>query len=325
MDNFVKQSLMAGGSIKPLLVDPSIMEGPSLTNPSVINIDNNIIVNIRNVNYTLYHSEKNKFEHRWGPLSYIHPEHDMHLRTTNYISLLDSNNLDHISTAKVDTSTLDVQPLWDFVGLEDARLIYWDNKLYLCGVRRDTTTNGVGRMELSEISLDSTGAKEISRFRIPVPNEQEYCNKNWMPILSMPYTFIKWCNPLEIIQTDPINKTSKVILSSKECITGYSDWRGSSQVISLNNYYLAIVHETYLYKSELGNKDATYRHRFLLWDKNWQIITISPIFSFMDTKIEFCCGMDIINNNILITFGVQDNAAYILKSPINFIEKFIYE
>ncbi len=316
---------MAGGSIKPLLVDPSIMEGPSLTNPSVINIDNNIIVNIRNVNYTLYHSEKNKFEHRWGPLSYIHPEHDMHLRTTNYISLLDSNNLDHISTAKVDTSTLDVQPLWDFVGLEDARLIYWDNKLYLCGVRRDTTTNGVGRMELSEISLDSTGAKEISRFRIPVPNEQEYCNKNWMPILSMPYTFIKWCNPLEIIQTDPINKTSKVILSSKECITGYSDWRGSSQVISLNNYYLAIVHETYLYKSELGNKDATYRHRFLLWDKNWQIITISPIFSFMDTKIEFCCGMDIINNNILITFGVQDNAAYILKSPINFIEKFIYE
>ena len=37
----------------------------------------------------------------------------------------------------------------DFIGLEDGRLLKWNDKYYLTGVRRDTTTNGQGRMELS--------------------------------------------------------------------------------------------------------------------------------------------------------------------------------
>lgn len=324
MTNFVKRALESGGIIKPLLIPPNDMEGPSLTNPSVLNINDTIVVNIRNVNYTLYHSELNKFEHRWGPLSYIHPEHDNHLRTTNYISVL-NDNLDSQFISKVDTSSLDIEPLWDFVGLEDARLINWNNKLFLCGVRRDTTTNGQGRMELSEIIFDNNTIREISRFRIPSPNENEYCNKNWMPILSMPYHFIKWCNPLEIVIADPIQKTCSTVLNSSSFIPGFPDWRGSSQVIKLENAYLSIIHETNLYRSKIGNKDATYRHRFLVWDNNWNLIKISKIFSFLNTKIEFCCGMDIYKDNLLITFGIQDNAAFILKAPISMVKDFINE
>lgn len=324
MENFVKKCLKYNGIIKPLLIPTNIMEGPSLTNPSVININGNIIVNIRNVNYTLYHSELNKFEHRWGPLSYIHPEHDPHLRTTNYISIL-NNDLDSIFISKVDTSSLDVEPLWDFVGLEDARLIHWDNKIYLCGVRRDTTTNGQGRMELSEIVINNNEVKEISRFRIPAPNENEYCNKNWMPILSNPYEFIKWSNPIEIVKVDPIDKTCKVLFNSSVYVQGYPDWRGSSQVLKYKGYYFCIVHETDLYRSETGNKDATYRHRFLVWDQNWNLVQISKLFSFLDTKIEFCCGMDIHENHALITFGVQDNAAFILKINMENLWNIIYE
>ena len=324
MDNFVKRALHLGGTIKPLLIPTNMMDGPSLTNPSVLNINDTIVVNIRNVNYTLYHSELNRFEHRWGPLSYIHPEHDNHLRTTNYISVLD-DNLDSQFISKVDTSSLDVEPLWDFVGLEDARLINWDNKLFLCGVRRDTTTNGQGRMELSEIIFENNTVREISRFRIPSPNESEYCNKNWMPILSKPYHFIKWCNPLEIVVADPLARTCSTALSSESFISGFADWRGSSQVIKLEDKYICIVHETDLYRSEIGNKDATYRHRFLMWDSNWNLVKISKIFSFLDTKIEFCCGMDTYKNNILITFGIQDNAAFILKVRENCIKDFINE
>lgn len=324
MDNFVKKALVAGGEIQPLLISTDIMDGPSLTNPSVLTINDIIVANIRNVNYTLYHSEYHKFEHRWGPLSYIHPENDNHLRTTNYLSILDKD-LNTKFTSKVNTSLLDKDPLWDFVGLEDARLIVWDNKLFLCGVRRDTTTNGQGRMELSEIIIDNNEVKEISRFRIPSPNESEYCNKNWMPILSMPYHFIKWCNPIEIVKADPSNQTCQTIYTDNTFYPGYADWRGSSQVVSIEDFYIAAVHETYLYRTETGSKDATYRHRFLIWNKDWQLIKISPLFSFMDAKIEFCCGMDKIDNFIIITFGYQDNAAYILKFPISFLKQFIYE
>ena len=90
-DNFVKHALENGGSIHPLLVPSDYLNGPSITNPSIYNDDGKILVNLRNINYTLYHSEKKIFEHHWGPLVYIHPENDQHLRTWNYMCEVDDN------------------------------------------------------------------------------------------------------------------------------------------------------------------------------------------------------------------------------------------
>lgn len=118
------------------------------------------------------------FQHQWGPLTYVHPENDMHLRTTNYYLELDSN-LNVVRHNKIDTSKFDTyDPMWDFVGLEDARIVRWNEKLYITGVRRDTTTNGQGRMELSEIQVNSDSVVEVSRFRIPPPKDpNSYCEK----------------------------------------------------------------------------------------------------------------------------------------------------
>ena len=44
--NFVKLALGNGGVIKPLLTDSQDLSGPCLTNPSVIVVDDKIIVNI---------------------------------------------------------------------------------------------------------------------------------------------------------------------------------------------------------------------------------------------------------------------------------------
>ena len=41
----------------------------------------------------------------------------------------------------------------------------------------------------------------------------------------------------------------------------------------------------------------------------------------MDAAIEFCCGMEKYGNDLLITFGFMDNAAYILRFPINILEE----
>ena len=173
--NFVKLALEHGGTIKPLVIKPEDLTGPSITNPSVLIYNNKILVNLRNVNYTLYHSELNRFEHMWGPLSYIHPENDMHLRTTNHIVEL-NENLDIVYYSKIDTSKFDIyEPQWEFVGLEDVRLVEWNNKLYGIGVRRDLDTKGTGRMEISELEITETQVKEVSRYRIPgPPPDNEY-------------------------------------------------------------------------------------------------------------------------------------------------------
>ena len=321
--NFVKLALENGGKISTLLVDSKDLSGPSLTNPSVLVVDERIIVNIRNVNYTLYHSELNKFEHTWGPLSYIHPENDMFLRTVNYIAELDDNlNVSYYS--KIDTSLFDTyQPQWDFVGLEDVRLIDWEDRIYAIGVRRDLDTKGTGRMELSELEFNGASVKEISRYRIPgPPPDDEYCMKNCTPIEGNPFHLLKWTNPTALMKFDPNGGETEVFQSS-EYVPMPLDMRGGSQVIKYKDGYLSIVHETDLYNSEQGRKDGTYRHRFVYWDNNFKIKKFSNIFSFLNMKVEFCCGMAEYKDDYLITFGASDNAAYILRVSKSFVDDFV--
>ena len=305
-----------GCCLKPLLVPIDKINGPSLTNPSVYVDNQEILVNLRNLNYILYHSEKSKFEHAWGPLCYLHKESDQRLVTKNILCNLDKN-LNITSYDTIDTFFLDETPMWEFVGLEDGRLVKWENKFYLSGVRRDTTKNGVGRMELSEIKNKKNKLIEVSRVRIPAPEpDNSYCEKNWMPVLNKPYVYIKWTNPTEVVEVDPINVTCKTIKlgvydPSLEC----GDLRGGSQVVFINGYYLAIVHEVNLFQSEACKKNSIYRHRFVVWNENFELIEISNKFSFMGANIEFCCGLAEINESILITFGFQDNAAFILSMP----------
>lgn len=318
MKTFAKLILEQGGFIKPLIIEASITNGTGLFNPSLLVDGNKIYVNIRHCQYTLYHAELNYHEHPYGPLVYFNPENDITLTTTNYFGELNTDySIKYIH--KVDTSKLDVTPVWEFIGLEDGRIIKYDNKIYLCGVRRDTKPNGEGRMELSELKITPTNIKEVSRWRIPAPGPNiSYCEKNWMPILNKPRHFVKWLNPVEIVKIDEVKKTCETVHLGSERHFDY-DPRGNGQVIDFDGGYLTLTHEVDLYQSEAGKKDGTYVHRLCHWTKDWKLIKKSPTFSFMGAKIEFACGMAEHANNILITFGFQDNAAYILGCSKNTI------
>jgi hypothetical protein len=319
---FVNMALDNGGKIEPLILPAEESKGLGLCNPSVYIHNNKILLNLRQLNYVLFHAEMNRHEHIWGPLCYLNPENDIKLRTTNYLCYLNDNLL-MTKYIKVDTTGFDQEPLWEFIGLEDARLFVWDEKMFLCGVRRDTTTHGEGRMELSEIVIKDNTVTEISRTRIPAPGKNDsYCEKNWMPILDQPYHWVKWSNPTEVVKFDPVSKTT-VTTKLGQYYPLDRDLRGASQVIPFLDGYLTLTHETYLHRSERDLKDATYRHRFIFWDKNFNVVKFSKEFSFMGAKIEFCCGMAEYNGNILITFGYQDNAAFVMQAPKNFIIDFI--
>lgn len=322
-ENLTKYVLKNGGSIVPLFLDFKYTNGTGIFNPSVFydSVLDKLFVNIRHCQYTLYHSEKNKFESQWGPLSYLNPENDMTLTTTNYMCELDKDTLAIQSVLKVDTSTLDVKPIWEFVGLEDCRVVRWDNKLYITGVRRDTTTNGQGRMELSELEYNNSSIKEIFRYRIPsTANDASYCEKNWMPIDFMPYHYVKWSNPTEIVFADMENKKTTQTFLGKS-YNYPRDIRGGSQVIKLNNNYnFACGHTVHLFKSEIGAKDAIYRHCFIVWDNDWNVKTVTNQFAFLNANIEFSAGMTKFRDSFLVSFGLQDNCCYLLKIPQHLME-----
>jgi predicted GH43/DUF377 family glycosyl hydrolase len=322
---FAKHAIAHGGSIHPIIIPANKTGGLGLMNASILNDGDKLLVNLRQVNYTFYHSEAKLFQHPYGPLTYVHPENDLHLRTWNwYCELDDSLNITRYD--KVDTSAFDTYtPAWDFVGLEDARLVRWEDKLYLSGVRRDTTPHGQGRMELSEIEVRGDSVVEISRHRIPTPKDPDsYCEKNWMPILERPYHYIKWTDPTELVHYDTASKQCTTVLERSYTGVPISQ-RGGSQVLRVADGWLALTHEVDLFNSETGRKDAVYRHRFVLWDEAWNLVKWSRAFSLMGGHVEFAVGMCTWRDKVLISYGFQDNAAYILRTDLPTIMAFINE
>ena len=318
--NLVQKAVGHGGKLAPIAI-PNTFGG---MNPSVfIDKDGDILVNVRVVNYILYHSEnKQLYPSRRGPLAYLHPEKDQRLVTENYLVRLNSD-LVMTDCTKVEMLELH-QPIWEFVGLEDARLVYWDD-YYLIGVRRDTTTNGVGRMELTKIALDKENwvAKEVDRKRIPAPApDVSYCEKNWMPVLDRPYHFVKWSSPVEVVEFDG---TQTKQISVRQGIQPAKDQRGGSQLIRWGNCYISITHEVDLFKNYLNQKDGIYRHRLCVYDDQLNLVGLSKEFSFLDFRIEFCVGIAEYQGDLLISFAVADNAAFVLVTPRVIIEDLIAE
>lgn len=333
--NLVHKTVSKGGKLAPLIIGHDPATGTGLMNPSIcVDADGDILVNLRKVNYTLYHSENDqKFPCPFGPLSYLHPEKDQHLRTTNFVLRLDKD-LNVVNETEVEMLNLH-EPIWTFVGLEDARLVQWPDyenpeqlNYYLIGVRRDTTTNGQGRMEYTQVEIDKNNwtVKEVHRQRIPAPAPNDsYCEKNWMPILDKPYHFVKWAMPTEIVKARPdISSCNTAIL--KETPKAPRDQRGGSPIIKWGKYYFTITHEVWLWYNYLKQKDSIYRHRVLVWDEDFNFIGLSgENISFLESPIEFCIGAAVHDGDLLLGFGVQDNCAFILRTPADVVDELIQE
>ena len=329
--SLAKLSLQKGGEIIPLHVDNTQTQGLGVTNPSVLVLGEEILVNIRNVKYNLFHSigaqhymdEGGKYQSKWGPMSYIHRDADRFLVTENFLASFTKDFKENY-TMKIDTSKHDVEPKWLFHGLEDGRLVKWNNNLYLIGVRRDTNDNGIGRMEYSKLEVRKDRVIETERISImpPVGRETEV-EKNWMPVIDMPNYFIRWSNPTELVKVDLRNRIANVALDTGEWQQHYGQLRGSSQVIRWKNCWIAIVHDTnywYFYDRGDANKDAFYFHKLIAWDNQWNLIHVSNPFKFMNGQVEFCCGADKLGDDLLITTGFEDNAGFLLKVPESVID-----
>ena len=45
----------------------------------------------------------------------------------------------------------------------------------------------------------------------------------------------------------------------------------------------------------------------------------------MDTRIEFCCGLAYKDKNFIISYGFQDNAAFVLEMPEKILSNLEWE
>lgn len=182
-------------------------------------------------------------------------------------------------------------------------------------------------MEYSEIQIDkdSFTAREINRIRIPAPGDNSsYCEKNWVPIVDQPYKFLKWHSPTEVVWASPVSELCSTV-ASHYAPSPVRDLRGGSQLVRWGNMYVSIAHTVRLWKNYLQQKDAVYRHVLCVWDDQLNLVGMTEEFSFLDFNIEFCAGAAVKDGSLLVSFGVADNAAFVLRVPGPVVEDLIVE
>ena len=323
---FTNYCLLGGARIRRMDLNLHDQNWPGSCNPSIFRDKSDFKIVIRNVNYAMHGSQHpSRCYSSWGPVLYSIPQEDgRNLKTRNFICSVKDPMRDQLEFKMINTKPY--TPKWEFQGEEDARIIRWNNLLYTTGVRRDDNEDGHGRMELMQISESSY--RETSKLRIKGPNnDQTYCEKNWMPIIDKPYHYVQLTNPTIIIKTDPqtgditevVHKERIGDLPDKQ----YDLFRGSSQVIPWRDYHIAIVHTCELWLTASNRKYARYCHCFIVWDKDWNIVKTSPLFSFANYNVEFSCGLAYHDNKFYIPFALQDNFSFLMEVPEDVIWNFI--
>lgn len=315
----VSYALKHGGSIHSLPLINFFPDTKTITNPSVSIVKNKIMVSARYINYLLCYS--NRCPNEYGPVSYLLPEDTNSIKSENVIYEF-YDNMD-IKSIKPVNMSLNKEPNWHYIGLEDARLMEWNKELYLCGVRRDFLGEGKGRLELTKVKEKKESFEEIERLSMPAPGpDDSYCEKNWMGIIDEPFKFVKWTNPTEVVEFNPETKETKtIVLDESKRYEFTRDPRGGSQVLKWNeDFYIAITHESFYNENDNGRK---YLQRIIVWDKDWNVVNWTQDFTMMLGQIEFVSGMCFYKDSVLISFGYEDNAGYVLKMPKKAFDAFV--
>lgn len=314
---FVKYLLDNGAQISPLEINYNEIETLASMNPSIW-IDGNIgYINVRAVNYNLFNSRYREYNQNDQPISYINKK-AYYLETENYFGTIDLNTLDIKQISKVQMMNTH-EPAWLFTGLEDARIIKWDENIYLCGVRRDIQEDGQGRMELTKIEYIDNEWVETERTRIPAAGDDTaYLEKNWMPIIDKPWHWIKWSSPFEYCIYDKNTNTLKCEFNGNY----RSCFRGDSHLVHIGNYYYCFVHDVLnkQLRQETNARVSYYKHYILRINEDLSPAGIFGPFSYDNRfNIEFGCGLAYKDGKLYLTYAEDDAIALIVKFDVNII------
>jgi hypothetical protein len=269
---------------------PGIPEGWSQFNPSIASDpDGNLRMIVRSSNYTVD-----------GEMRYTIHDGGGVIRTTNYVmDLLSPEILGEPERIEDDRPD---DPPFPVAGYEDARL-FWHNGWMFSATVRDRGSRGICQMVVGALN----GTDIVHEW---VLSDQRRHEKNWMPVEHTNH-FIAECGPRTISTCAPLGggwwRQAPHIARS---------FRGGSQLIwDGNETYLAMIHEAVDLPGSIPAR--VYQHRFVEFDfSGYEIQRISLPFSFHGRGLEFAAGMVLVGDDLIISYGVGDASAWLLRLPL---------
>ena len=248
-----------------------------------------------------------------------------------------------ISENKVQSQSVGVGPFYHscwYRGLEDARLLLVDNgkTLAFSCTSLEFTTNNQPRIVWVELEETQDGTYFTKKMSLITGYNDDQTQKNWLPfvwdggddddkkqsidkaigITDEDIYFIYSYNPLTILKFDREASTVKVHKQVNLPIHS-AEWRGSSGPVRVpGNKWLLLVHEVCD-----RPEHRFYMHRFVLMDHNFtQLQSTSDLFYFQHaTGVEMATGLVFVDNVLLITVGIEDSKAIMVKVNWRDVEK----
>ena len=145
--------------------------------------------------------------------------------------------------------------------------------------------------------------------------------KNW--------SFVNYKNQLHVVynwypvQIGKINYNTKMldIAEIKYNVPNYfKEIRGGSPGYYINNEIWFVVHKSNRCRL---NKEVYYhyQHCFVVFDSNMNFLRISELFKLGEHPIEFCTGLIIKNDEIILSYGLKDTESIIAIYDKSYVEK----
>ena len=273
------------------------------TSTSLIKYNNEIIANVRYVNYRIQNDG-----------SYMMSKNNVLSRTENVITknayLKLTNKLESESNLIFMNENVDkkLEKTTNILGLEDVRLYEEENKIKFIATSREFSTNSTNSIVIGDYNIETYTIENANIIESPFPTE---CEKNWIPIRNK--IIYKW-HPLQIGEI----KNNKLILDTTISTPQiFKHLRGSSNVVEYENEYWMVVH---------GVKYTTprkYYHMIIILDTEYKLIKYTVPFYFDKYKIEYCLGLLIDEEYIYMTASRNDSNPIIVKIRVHDINNLI--
>jgi mannosyltransferase OCH1-like enzyme len=282
-----------------------------------------IIKNINNENITFYSTNPSIIKHPTKLNTYI-----LNIRWVNYIvnmsvltnislnSRFELNyNFEKVSDEIFLEESIDKNIL--FNGMEDIRLFNYNNKLYYVGSIYDNIRKVIS---ISSNIYNYDISKYTINKKIIYPNfynldkiykyEKNWGFFNYNNKLAVVYSWY----PIIISEID-YEKNILNIIDYKYNIPEYfKETSGSTPGYTINNEIWFVLH-----KVQIGDNNRNYQDFFAVFDLDMNLLRYSELFKYDDVMIQFCVGLIIEPDRIILSYGTMDNTCNVSVYSLDYI------
>lgn len=274
------------------------------SNPSIIEYNNEILINFRWINYNYNEDgDKKTLPHQWISLN---------SRTLLNISF---NIKNEINLQYNDLSNFNKYRAY---GLEDIKIYLYNNEYYyiatLYDINRKTTSMSIEKYDYNE-NLYTLNTKIILPSFYNLENKIQ--EKNWAFVtLNTNLSIIHSWYPIKICKI--VDNKLDLLEEKTDIPLFFNEARGSTNAVFYKNEIWFILHKAQSYiKNNITHYN--YQHFFSIFDKNMNFIRHSELFKFENAKVEFCLSFLFKNDELYISYSLLDTICKISIYNIDFI------